>query len=77
MSRISIFFMVVLLLFNAMPVSFAQQSSVQAQAEVEALSDMSGMSKTMWFLLGGVGEYCRLPPRLCRRSCVRSTIGSS
>ena len=56
MSRISIFFMVVLLLFNAMPVSFAQQSSVQAQAEVEALSDMSGMSKTMWFLLGGLGS---------------------
>ena len=56
MSRIATFFMVVLLLFNAMPVSFAQQNPIQAQAEADANSDMSGMSKTMWFLLGGLGS---------------------
>ena len=39
-----------------MPVSLAQQNSVQAQAEADADSDMSGMSKAMWVMLGGLGS---------------------
>ena len=60
MFRISIFLMVTLLIFSATPVSFAQQGSVQAQAEADANadadSDMSDLSKTMWFMLGGLGS---------------------
>ena len=56
MSHISVFFMAILLLFNAMPVSFAQQNSVQADAEADANADMSDTSKAMWVLLGGLGS---------------------
>ena len=56
MFRISAFLIAILLFFNAMPVSLAQQNSVQAQAEVDANSDMSDMSKAMWFMFGGLGS---------------------
>ena len=56
MFRISALLIATLLIFSMTPVSFAQQSSAQAQAEADANSDMSGMSKTMWFLLGGLGS---------------------
>ena len=60
MFRISVLLMATLLIFSTMPVSFAQQSSAQAQAEADANSDvdsdMSDLSKTMWFMLGGLGS---------------------
>ena len=56
MSRILAFLMATLLLFGTMPVSLAQQQTVQAQAEADASADMSDRSKARLFLLGGVGS---------------------
>ena len=56
MLRISVFLMVILLLFSTTPVSFAQLDTVQAQAEADANSDMSDGAKAMLFLLGGLGS---------------------
>ena len=56
MFRVSILFMVTLLLFSATPIGFAQQNSVQAQAAADASADISDMSKVKWFLLGGIGS---------------------
>lgn len=56
MFRVFAFLMAILLLFNAMRVSFAQQSAVQAEAEADASADMSNSSKVDWFLLGGLGS---------------------
>ncbi len=53
MFRVSVILIAMLLLFNAIPVSFAQQSSVEAQARADANSNMS---KVMWFMLGGVSS---------------------
>lgn len=56
MLRISASLIATLLFFNAMPVSLAEQSSVQVQAKADANSDMSDMSRAMWFMLGGLGS---------------------
>ena len=56
MFRISVFLMTTLLIFSRVPVSLAQQNSVQAQAEADASADMSDRSKVKWFLFGGVGS---------------------
>ena len=60
MFRISVLLVATLLIFSMTPVSFAQQSSVQAQAKADANSDadsdMSDISKVMWFTLGGLGS---------------------
>ena len=69
MSRIPAFLMVTLLLFSTMPVSLAQQDSVQAQAEADASADMSDMSKAKWFLLGGVGSTAG-----CLLGCVVGSV---
>ena len=53
MFRISVLLMATLLLFSAMPVSLAQQSAVQAEAEADANSDMP---KVRWFMLGAVSS---------------------
>ena len=60
MSRIPAFLMATLLLFSIMPVSFAQQNSIQTQAEVDAHRDVNrDMRESFWFLSGlmssGVG----------------------
>ena len=60
MSHIPTFFMATLLLFGTMPVSLAQQQSLQAQAEVDAHRDVNrDMRESLWFLSGlmssGVG----------------------
>ena len=60
MSHIPAFFMATLLLFGTMPVSLAQQQSLQAQAEVDAHRDVNrDMRESLWFLSGlmssGVG----------------------
>ncbi len=56
MFRVSAFFMAILLLFSMMPVSLAQENSVQVQAEADASSDMSDSSKVEWFISGGLGS---------------------
>lgn len=56
MFRISVLLMAILLILSTTPVSFAQQNSVQAQAEADANSDMSDMSKAMWVMLGGLSS---------------------
>ena len=56
MFRVSAFVMATLLLFSTMPISFAQQNAVEAQAEADASVDMSDRSKAKWFLLGGLGS---------------------
>lgn len=53
MFRISVLLMATLLIFSAMPVSLAQQSAVQAEAEADANSDMP---KVRWFMLGAVSS---------------------
>ena len=53
MFRVSTLFMATVLLFSAIPVSLAQQNSVQAQAEADASADIS---KADWFMLGGWGS---------------------
>ena len=60
MSCIPAFFMATLLLFSTMPISLAQQDSVQAQAEADAHRDVNrDMRESLWFLSGlmssGVG----------------------
>ena len=55
MFRVSAILIVILLLFSTIPVSFAQQPAVKAQAEADASADISNKSKTEWFLLGGLG----------------------
>ena len=60
MSHILAFFMATLLLFGTMPVSLAQQQSLQAQAEADAHRDVNrDMRESLWFLSGlmssGVG----------------------
>ena len=56
MFRVSAFLMATLLLLSATPIGFAQQNTVQAQAETDASADMSDRSKARWFLLGGFGS---------------------
>ncbi|MCE2416234.1 hypothetical protein J4G07_19795 [Candidatus Poribacteria bacterium] len=56
MFRISVLLMAILLIFSTMPVSLAQQDSVQAQAEADASVDMSDMLKAKWFVLGAAGS---------------------
>ena len=60
MSHILAFLMATLLLFGTMPVSLAQQQSLQAQAEADAHRDVNrDMRESLWFLSGlmssGVG----------------------
>ena len=56
MFRVSTFFILTLLLFSTIPISLAQQNTVQAEAEADASADISDESKVDWFLLGGVGS---------------------
>ena len=57
MSHIPAVLIVSLLLFNAMPVSFAQENPVQVQAEADALRDIDhDMKKGWWFMFGLVGS---------------------
>ena len=56
MFRISVLLMAILLILSTTPVSLAQQNPVQVQAEADANSDMSDMSKAMWVMLGGLGS---------------------
>ena len=57
MSRIPAFFMATLLLFGTMPVSLAQQNSLQSQAETDAHKDVNrDMKESLWFLSGLVGS---------------------
>ena len=56
MFRISAFFMATVLLFSMMSVSLAERHAVQSQAEADASADMSSISKTKWFILGGLGS---------------------
>lgn len=57
MYRIPAFFMVTLLLFSMMLSSSAQQISVQAQAEADALKDVDqNMKREVLFTLGLVGS---------------------
>ena len=69
MFRVSVFLMAILLLFSMMPVSLAQQDSVQAQAKADASADMSDMSKAKWFLLGAVGSTAG-----CLLGCVGGSL---
>ena len=57
MFRISVFLMATLLLFSTIPVSFAQENPMQAQAEADALRDIDhDMKKGWWFMFGLVGS---------------------
>ena len=57
MFRIHAFLIVSLLLFNAMPVSFAQENPMQAQAKADAHRDINhDMKKSLWFMSGLVGS---------------------
>ena len=57
MFRISAFLMTTLLIFSMMPVSFAQQQSLQAEAEADAHTDVNrDMRESLWFLSGLVGS---------------------
>ncbi len=57
MFRISAILMTTLLIFSMMPVSFAQQQSLQAQAEADAHRDVNrDMRESLWFLSGLVGS---------------------
>ena len=57
MSGIPTFFMAVLLLFSEVPVSFAQQNPIQAQAKADAIRDADhDMKKTWWFMSGLVSS---------------------
>ena len=57
MSRIPAFLMATLLLFSIMPVSLAQQNSMQAQAEADAHKDVNrDMKESLWFLSGLVSS---------------------
>ena len=63
MSRIPAFSMATLLLFNMIPVGFAQQNPIQAQAEADAHRDVNhDMRESLWFMSGLVGSsvgFCR------------------
>ena len=57
MLRISAFLMTTLLIFSMMPVSFAQQQSLQAEAKADAHRDVNrDMRESLWFLSGLVGS---------------------
>ena len=57
MSCIPAFFMATLLLSSTMPVSFAQQNSIQTQAKADAHKDVNrDMRESLWFLSGLVGS---------------------
>ena len=57
MFRISAFLMTTLLIFSMMPVSFAQQQSLQAEAEADAHRDVNrDMRESLWFMSGLVGS---------------------
>ena len=57
MFRISVLLMAILLLFSTLPVSFAQQNSIQTQAEADAHRDINrDMRESLWFLAGVVGS---------------------
>ena len=57
MFRVSVFFITTLLLFSTLPVSFAQQNSVQTQAEADAHRDVNrDMRESLWFTAGLVGS---------------------
>ena len=75
MFRVSVLFMAILLLFSTMSVSLAQQHAVQAQAEADASADMSSISKTEWFILGGLGSAvgCFLG---CAGGCLLGKVNS-
>ena len=57
MFRISAFLMTTLLIFSMMPVSLAQQQSLQAQAKADAHRDVNrDMRESLWFLSGLVSS---------------------
>ena len=57
MSRIPAFLMATLLLFSIMPVSLAQQNSMQAQAKADAHRDVNrDMKESLLFLSGLVSS---------------------
>ena len=57
MFRISAFLMTTLLVFSMMPVSLAQQQSLQAEAKADAHRDVNrDMRESLWFLSGLVGS---------------------
>lgn len=56
MCHLSAFFIATLLLFSTIPVSFAQENPMQAEAEAEAYRDVNhDMKESLWFLSGLVG----------------------
>ena len=62
MFRIPVFFMTTLLLFSTTSVGLAQQNSIQAQAEADALRDINrDMTKSLWFMSGLVGSSVGCP----------------
>ena len=57
MFRISVLLMAILLIFSTMPVSLAQQQSLQAQAEADAHTDVNrDMRESLWFTSGLMGN---------------------
>ena len=57
MFRVSVFFITTLLLFSTLPVSFAQQHSVQTQAKADAHRDVNhDMRESLWFTAGLIGS---------------------
>ena len=57
MSHIATFFIAGLLLFSEVPVSFAQQNPIQAQAKADAIRDADhDMKKAWWFMSGLVSS---------------------
>ena len=57
MSRISAFLMTTLLIFSTLPLSFAQQNSVQTQAKADAHRDVNrDMRESLWFTAGLIGS---------------------
>ena len=57
MSRIPAFLMATLLLFSMIPVGFAQQNPIQAQAKADAHRDVNrDMKESLWFMSGLVGS---------------------
>ena len=57
MSRIPAFFMATLLIFSAIPVSFAQQDFTAARAKADAHRDVNhDMKESLWFMSGLVSS---------------------
>jgi hypothetical protein len=57
MFRVSAILMTTLLIFSMMPVSFAQQQSIEAQAKADAHRDVNrDMKESLWFTAGLVGS---------------------